>query len=96
LPPKNDREDSDEQQINPLIVLRSVLNNLRATSKKQDSGDIWYLEKGIVPIRPAKRSLADSAEVDTDELAPRMSRSENRFLQIQGLDNHLAHMSRPR
>ena len=86
------------QPIILLSLLKNVLINFK-NSEARPEPEIWYLEKGIKPTKPVKKSLEEdqsSDEAISGQEAVRMTRSENRFLQIQGLDNHLAHMSRPR
>jgi hypothetical protein len=97
----------DQQPPSNLVyLLKNILHNLRTAPNNDNNNDLWSEEKGAAPsnqVFVAKKSLGESAEqqdetvaVRGDGDAVRTSRSENRFLQIQGLDNHLAHMSRPR
>ncbi len=95
---------------NIVTLLKHILFNLRntAVAAKAKNEEPWYTENGtksdkqVVPVKKSIDMSADNAEKDDDATnnqdseGVRTSRSESRFLQIQGLDNHLAHMSRPR
>ena len=93
---------------NIVTLLKHILINLRntAVATKANNDEPWV--KRDKQVLPVKKSLDIPAAADNnaeqdddftnnrDSEGVRTSRSESRFLQIQGLDNHLAHMSRPR
>ena len=71
----------------------------RDDDDQSSQANLLNMYRTILNNRPVKRALEDEqdgVEAAAGQDGVRMARSENKFLQIQGLDNHLAHMSRPR
>lgn len=92
--------DLIEKNRSELVAMLKEVMFDGAKSGTRKLGDTPPVVKSVVWLKsPYGKRQDDIAETMDESEIPevaKVSRSDNRFLQLQGLDNHMAHMSRPR